>query len=159
MAWLKIDREHAGGGPCPVRAAAYCTHCSCYGHIATECTDSSVMVDFPETLEELIPEESRKRWGIVTRTPIRSVVTGGGKPDLETVHAAIADINTIDISHSTEVGSGRSLDKQLRAFMKANRIVHDNGCTNASQEKNLMELRRWAVERGKKVRIQVEQIS
>ena len=121
------------------------------------------MVDFPETLEELIPEESRKRWGIVTRTPIRSVVTGGGKPDLETVHAAIADINTIVITHSTEVGSGWSLDKRIRAFMKEKRIVHDNGCTNATQEKNLMELRRWAVERGekvefKKVCIQVEKI-
>jgi hypothetical protein len=146
-AWLRLERVHAG--ECPVRAGAYCTHCSCMGHIATECDDRRVMVDRPATLEELIPEEVRTRWGIDTRTDI----AWPAKTALIDLEEQIAESNTIEIRYSVGAGREAGLDARLRQFMKTHRIVNSAGHTEHATNANLLKLREWAVAQGKKVRL------
>jgi hypothetical protein len=136
-----------------VRAGAYCTHCSCMGHIATECDDGRLMVDRPATLEELIPEELRERWGIDTRTEI----AWPAKTALIDLETQIADLNTIEIRYLAGAGRESGLDARLRRFMKENRIVNASGHTEHATKANMQKLREWAVAQGKKVRFVIEE--
>jgi len=139
-----------------MRASAWCSRCSCMGHIPVECDTPEVsMVDRPATLEELIPEELRERWGIDTRTEI---AWGSAKStSLIVKETEIANINSIEIRYSVKGGREVGLDSQLRKYMKANGIVNATGHTEHATTANLQRLREWAVSQGKKVRLVVEE--
>jgi hypothetical protein len=87
----------------------------------------------PETLEELIPEDVRKRWGIVTHTKIRW-------PEASTAVAEseISDLNCISLLKK---------DGVIRKFMKAHKLH-----TTHKMDDNINNLREWAVQNGKKIR-------
>jgi hypothetical protein len=91
----------------------------------------------PRTLEELIPEDVRQRWGITTQTHIiwPSTLT------LEDKEREIADNNRIEIRYTT-----RTRDAAIRAYMRNHDIPTDKRMTD-----NLICLREWAVARGKKL--------
>jgi hypothetical protein len=108
-----------------------------------------VMVDRPATLEELIPEEVRTRWGIDTRTEI----AWPAKTALVDLEDQIADSNSVEIRYSVGAGREAGLDARLRQFMKAHRIVNSAGHTEHATNANLLKLREWAVAQGKKVRL------
>jgi hypothetical protein len=139
-----------------MRASAWCSRCSCMGHIPVECDAADVcMVDRPATLEELIPEELRERWGIDTRTEIAWSPRMG--TPLIVQETEIANTNSIEIRYSVKGGREMGLDAQLRKYMKANGIVNATGHTEHATAANLMRLREWAVAQGKKVRLVVEE--
>lgn len=137
-----------------MRASAWCSRCSCMGHIPVECDTPEVgMVDRPTTLEELIPEEQRERWGIDTRTEIAWSAT----TPLIVKETEIANINSIEIRYSVKGGREMGLDAQLRKYMKENKIVNATGHTEHATAANLLRLREWAVSQGKKVRLIIEE--
>lgn len=113
------------------------------------------MVDRPVTLEELIPEELRERWGIDTRTEI--AWSSGAATPLIVKETEIANTNSIEIRYSVKGGREMGLDAQLRKYMKANGIVNASGHTEHATTANLQKLREWAVSQGKKVRLVVEE--
>jgi hypothetical protein len=113
------------------------------------------MVDRPATLEELIPEELRERWGIDTRTEI--AWSAGAAAPLIVKETEIANTNSIEIHYSAKGGRETGLDAQLRKYMKANGIVNATGHTEHATAANLQRLREWAVGQGKKVRLLVEE--
>lgn len=133
---LGITRVH--DGPCPVRASFWCSQCSCYGHRAAEC-DEARHVWRPQTLEELIPADVRKRWGITTQTNIiwNTPLT------LEDAEREIADLNTIEVRYR----EGKQ-DNKIREVMRALKIP-----TVHKMEGNIQKLRAHAVSLGKKVRL------
>lgn len=72
----------------PLLEAAFCSICSKYGHFTDECTDSTaVYFRKAQFLEQLIPFEVRRYYGIETSTPI-----GAGAPLKETEIVYISDI-------------------------------------------------------------------
>ena len=110
--------------------------------------DSSkvLMVERPATLEELIPEEVRERWGISSRTEIE---WSESKPtDIDLIEAEIAENNTIEIRYSAKGGWDSGLNKQLEKFIKAHGLP-----SSSSKDTKLLRLRQWAVSQGKKIRI------
>lgn len=126
------------------------------GHIPVECDTPEVgMVDRPATLEELIPEELRERWGIDTRTEI--AWTSSAATPLIVKETEIANINAIEIRYSVKGGREMGLDAQLRKYMKTHGIVNATGHTEHATAANLLRLRDWAVTQGKKVRLVVEE--
>ena len=131
---LGIRREH-GSTVCSLRASLWCSQCGSYGHTSSECTTIKHAWR-PRTLEELIPEDVRKRWGITTQTPIL-----WNTPSLEDKEREIGDVNTIEIRHTS-----RTRDAAIREYMRANKIS-----TDKRLESNIQRLREWAVERGKKL--------
>jgi hypothetical protein len=96
----------------------------------------------PRTLEELIPEDVRVRWGITTSTPIV-----WPKPTLAVKEREIAEINTIEVRYR----EGRQ-DSKIREVMRSYKIP-----TVHKMEGNIQKLREWAVENGKKVRLVQEE--
>jgi len=128
---------------CPVRASFWCSQCSCYGHLPSEC-DEVTHVWRPATLEELIPEDVRARWGITTSTYII-----WPKASLADAEREIAETNTIVV---------RKNDRAIRDAMKQRKIptVHAMDETVDKEGKpkdgNIQLLRKWAVNHGKKVR-------
>lgn len=110
------------------------------------------MVDFPETLEELIPEEVLERWMIDTRTPIDRV----GKRSLFEIETGIAESNTIVIRYSEAVGRESRKDARIREFMRLNGLVSVKGHAKHSTDENMRLLREWAVARGKKISFEIE---
>lgn len=133
---MGLARRH-GDDPCPVKASLWCSQCGCHGHRPAEC-DLVTHVWRPRTLEELIPPDVRERWGITTSTLIVWDV-----PTLEDAEREIADSNTIDIHYR----DGK-MDNKIREMMRLLKIP-----TVHSKDGNLMKLRRWAVENGKKMRL------
>ena len=133
---LGLTRVH--DGPCPVRASLWCSQCSCYGHRPSEC-DVARHVWRPQTLEELIPADVRKRWGITTQTNIiwPAALT------LEDAEREIADLNTIEVRYR----EGKQ-DSKIREVMRALKIP-----TVHKMEGNIQKLRTHAVSLGKKVRL------
>lgn len=128
---------------CPVRASLWCSQCSCYGHLPTEC-DEVTHVWRPATLEELIPEDVRARWGITTSTYIV-----WPKTSLADAEREIAETSTIIVKKS---------DRTIREEMKKRKIptVHAMDETLDKEGKpkdgNIQLLRKWAIQHGKKVR-------
>ena len=137
---LGLSRIHTD---CPVRASLWCSQCSCYGHLPTNC-DESRHIWRPATLEELIPEDVRARWGITTSTYII-----WPKASLADAEREIAETNTIVV---------RKTDRAIREAMKQMKIktvhamdetVDKNGIRHPG---NIQLFREWAVNHGKKVR-------
>jgi hypothetical protein len=95
-------------------------------------------VDRPAYLEDLIPADVRERWDIDTKTPIVWL-----RPDLEDCEREIAEPNTIEIRYP----EGK-LDSRIRDTMKRLHIP-----TVHKMDGNLLKLRTWAVQHGKKVRL------
>jgi len=140
---LGIVRSHTD---CPVRASIWCSQCSCYGHFPSDC-DVVTHVRRPESLEELIPEDVRNRWGITTRTHIvwHTPLT------MDTAEREIAESNTIII---------RKNDGAIRTFMKQMNIPTAHAMDRTpekpgkpSKPGNIQLLRTWAIANGKKVRL------
>jgi hypothetical protein len=98
----------------------------------------------PATLEELIPEDVRARWGITTSTYIV-----WPKTSLAHAEREIAETSTIIVKKS---------DRTIREEMKKRKIptVHAMDETLDKEGKpkdgNIQLLRKWAVQHGKKVR-------
>jgi hypothetical protein len=134
--YLGQHRDH-GGDPCPVAASFWCSQCGCHGHLPSAC-DEVTHVDRPRTLEELIPEDVRARWGITTSTPI--IWT---KPTLAVQEREIAESNTIEVRYR----EGKQ-DSKIREIMRFYKIP-----TVHKMEGNIQKLREWAVANGKKVRL------
>lgn len=148
-AWLKVSRLHADSH-CPLRTSAWCSRCSCYGHLPSECDTTQIcMVDRPQTLEELVPEEVRLRWNIKTVTPI------AWSPPLDTSlvtrETEIAASNSLYIIYSSKGGWKNGMDSQIRKFMKANGLANSSGHTKHAMNDNIKKLREWAVSQGKKI--------
>ncbi len=133
---LGLTRVH-DGGICPVRASFWCSQCGCYGHRPAECDDVN-HVTRPRNLEDLIPADVRKRWGIETATPI---VWPGTYLDIQ--EREIADINTIEVRYR----DGKR-DAKIREVMRSLKVS-----TVHKMDDNITKLREWAVQNGKKVRI------
>jgi len=138
LSWLGRTVVHS---ECPVRASAWCSQCGCNGHRPSECTES-IPWTRPATLEELIPVDVRERWGLKTETKILWT-----EPELEDAEREIADINAIEIRYREDQGKSLRLDSRLREFMKLNK-VH----TTHKMDDNILTLRDWAVQQGKKIR-------
>jgi hypothetical protein len=134
--YLGQRRDHEGEA-CPVAASFWCSQCGCYGHLPSTC-DEVNHVERPRTLEELIPEDVRARWGITTSTPI--IWT---KPTLVTQEREIAETNTIEVRYR----EGKQ-DSKIREVMRTYKIP-----TVHKMDGNIQKLREWAVANGKKVRI------
>ena len=138
--WLGIKRIH---DVCPVRASAWCSQCGCYGHRPSECSNK-MMWTRPATLEELIPNDIRERWGIQTSTRIK-----WSPPTEEDAQREIANINTIEIRHQGKKNAAlkqRTQDMAIRDYMHENKIA-----TAARGEDNIRILMKWAIDKGKKV--------
>ena len=140
---LGLVRTHA---ECPVRASLWCSQCSCYGHLPSAC-DKVQHVWRPATLEELIPEDVRTRWGINTTTYIH----WPSKTTLEEAEREIAETNTIIV---------RKTDRAIREAMKQLKIQTAHAMdetvdkkTGEKKDGNIQLLRKWAVQHGKKVRL------
>lgn len=159
---LGLTSIHADG-VCPVKESLWCTQCSCYGHVATEC-DEAQHVWRPHYLEDLIPADVRARWGITTETPIVWV-----KPDyaslptkeaerkrLEDAEREVADTNTIDVLYS-EDGSRKDCNRMDTRIRKVMQSLSCQCCPKLTsvhgKDGNLLKLRKWAVAHGKKVRL------
>ena len=140
---LGITRSHTD---CPVLASIWCSQCSSYGHLPSDCKEVT-HVWRPKTLEELIPEDVRARWGITTQTPIM-----WPKPlTVDVAEREIAEFNTISV---------RNKDSAIRDLMKQLNIqtVHSMNWTAAKPGKpskpgNIQLLRDWAIAHGKKLRL------
>lgn len=131
--WLGLRLRHEDG-VCIVRAEAYCTTCSCKGHIASECNSLVTHVERPRTLEELIPLEVRMRWNIMTSTPI--------------VWRTTEDVsNTILLRYHLKEGPGKlGLDKTIRKYLRKQGIT-----TGKSMNDNSLKLQDWATRNGQKI--------
>jgi hypothetical protein len=140
LKYMGQRRDHEGA-PCPVAASFWCSQCGCYGHLPSAC-DEVTHVTRPRTLEELIPEDVRLRWGITTSTPI--IWT---KPTLEIQEREVAETNTIEVRYR----EGRQ-DSKIREVMRSYKIP-----TVHKMEGNIQLLRNWAVANGKKVRLVQEE--
>lgn len=130
LSWLGVSRTH--DKPCPVKASTWCTQCGQFGHRTIDC-ENKITWKRPESLEELIPEDVRKRWGITTKTLIYWPA-----PTTEVAESEISNHETIVIVKK---------DSKIREFMKQNKIS-----TVHKMEGNIVKLREWAVENGKKIR-------
>lgn len=133
---LNIEVSHSKGTACPVRDSIWCSQCSIRGHTALDCT-LVVHVKRPATLEELIPDDVRARWGIQTHT----LIVWPTSQTLEDKEREISDANTIEVRFT----DGK-LDRSIRDVMRSLKIdtVH-------KMSDNLNNLRKWAVSNGKKV--------
>lgn len=139
MKMVGLTRVHDDSG-CPVRSSFWCSQCGCYGHLSEDC-DEVVHVRRPRTLEELIPEDVRARWGIQTATLIP-----WEPPNLAEAEREIADPNTIEIRYR----EGR-LDNKIRETMRLFKLP-----TVHKMEHNLAKLQGWAVQHGMKVALVLE---
>jgi len=98
----------------------------------------------PATLEELIPNDIRERWGIQTSTRIK-----WSPPTEEDAQREIANINTIEIRHQGKKNAAlkqRTQDMAIRDYMHENKIA-----TAQRGEDNIRILMKWAIDKGKKV--------
>jgi hypothetical protein len=101
----------------------------------------------PRTLEELIPVEVRKRWGITTSTPIALP----GPPSLERLESEIPAFNTIAIRYYVKESPGKmGIDKTIRKYMRGVRLP-----TKRTLNENRLKLREWAVRNGQKIVFEV----
>jgi len=126
---------------CPVRASFWCSQCGCYGHLPEDC-DEVVHVRRPRTLEELIPEDVRARWGISTTT----LIPWEKPADITEAEREIAESNTIEIRYR----EGR-LDNKIRETMRLFKLP-----TVHKMDHNLVKLQKWAVYHGMKVSLVLE---
>ena len=129
---LGIDKVHDPIKGCPVRGSFWCSQCSCFGHRPEEC-DEKACVRRPRCLEELIPEDLKARWGILSFTPI----VFGRAETLEEKENEIAVSNSILIPNK---------DAEIRQFMRNLKIP-----TVHKMSDNVRKLREWAVGQGKKI--------
>lgn len=142
LKYMGLQRGHGEGEACPVAASFWCSQCGCYGHLPSACDEVTHVVR-PRTLEELIPEEVRLRWGITTSTPILWTTP----LTLADQEREIADTNTIEVRYR----EGKQ-DSKIREVMRVHKIP-----TVHKMEGNIQLLRKWAVEHGKKVRLVQEE--
>lgn len=128
---------------CPFRLSITCLKCCLKGHLASDCT-IEMNWKRPACIEELIPEEDRKRWRIQTRTPIlhRPLYISH---DLATADKEIGKADTYRIIDH---------DKKIRAFMKENKI-------HSTHEKveNQRKIIDWAIRRGERIEFVKETIA
>jgi hypothetical protein len=98
----------------------------------------------PACIEELIPEEDRKRWRIQTKTPILHRPLRVSH-DLATADKEISKADTYRIIDQ---------DKKIRAFMKENKI-------HSTHEKveNQRKIIEWAIRRGERIEFIKETIA
>ena len=67
---VSSDTKHTLSA-CPVRAALYCNVCQIYGHSIFICPDRAAWtLRSPEFQEQLIPQNLRKQYSIITSTPL-----------------------------------------------------------------------------------------
>ena len=125
-----------------MRASLWCSQCSCYGHLPSDC-DEAKHVWRPRTLEELIPADVRERWDIDTTTPIIWHAPTCRPLSLEDAEREIAETNTIEVRYK----EGKQ-DNRIREIMRTLKIP-----TVHKMEGNIQKLRAWAVVNGKKVRL------
>jgi len=134
MKMLNVEVVHTSD--CPVLGSIWCSQCSMYGHLGPDC-QTVQHIRRPESLEELIPEDVRKRWGITTYTKINWLKS----ELLEDKEREISDVNIIEVRFTP----GKQ-DRCIRDVMLSLKIdtVH-------KMSDNLNILRKWAVKNGKKV--------
>lgn len=134
---LGLFRNH-NGDACPLEASLWCSQCSCKGHTALECT-RVMHVLRPRFLEDLIPPYVRDRWGIQTQTPI----VLSADPTLEEKEHEIAENSVLEVRFRP----GKR-DSCIREVMRCLDLP-----TLHKMDDNILKLRSWAVENGKKLSI------
>ena len=130
---LNVELTHSDG--CPVLRSVWCSQCGVYGHATTDCP-VVLHVKRPATLEELIPEDVRVRWGIHTHTHI----IWPKSQSLEEKDREISDVNTIDIRYT----EGKQ-DRSIRDVMRSLKIDTVHKMTD-----NLLIIRNWLQQNGLK---------
>lgn len=127
-------KVHEPDYECPYASSITCRRCHVKGHFTFDCTQTHH--EAPTCLEELIPWDQRKRWGITSRTPF--LVSPRGTEETE---KELDDINRVVIPNTY---------KELTAFIEKNNIKVEKN-TKASEESCMKALKKWALLNGKRL--------
>jgi hypothetical protein len=114
------------------------------GHFSGDCSIQMTW-ERPRYLEDLIPEEDRRRWNITTKTRI-----------IHTPLTATTNLEAIAKNeiHPSMTYSIENQDKKIRAFMEKNLIKR-----HSKQVDNMREITQWCLQRGMRVEFTKEIIA
>jgi len=56
---------------CPYMRSKHCSYCSVFGHMSSECPNTSFLHSRPQFLEQLIPQQYIQKYNITTTTSIQ----------------------------------------------------------------------------------------
>jgi hypothetical protein len=80
-----------GSDGCPLSHSILCRRCHHRGHLTSHCSEKWPQWERPTTLEELIPADIRKRYGIISHTSL-SFPKSRGEPGTETELSSINEV-------------------------------------------------------------------
>ncbi len=130
------DILHGDDG-CPLGKSVVCRRCHHRGHLTSTCTEDWPQWERPTSLEELIPADIRKRYGIITHTPIPfSLSRGQPGTDVE-----LGTINEVIIPDDYS---------QLKEFIDAHKIKVEK-ITKESRSNCMKAIAAWGVSHGYRV--------
>jgi hypothetical protein len=122
---------------CPLGKSVLCRRCHHRGHFTSDCTEDWPQWERPTSLEELIPSDVRKRYGIITHTPISFPVPRGA-PGTDVELSAINEV-VIPDDYS-----------QLKEFIDTHKIKVEK-ITKESRFNCMKAIAAWGVSHGYRV--------
>ncbi len=122
---------------CPLSSSILCRRCHHRGHLTAQCSENWPQWERPTSLEELIPADVRKRYGIITHTPL-SFPNPRGEPGSENELGSINEVVIPD-----DYG-------QLKEFIDTHKIKVEK-VTKESRSNCMKAVIAWGVSRGYRI--------
>jgi hypothetical protein len=127
---------------CPLAKSILCRRCHHRGHLTSTCIENWAQWERPTTLEELIPADIRKRYGIISHTVLEFPKPRGSEgTDIE-----LGDINEIVIPDDY---------KLLKDFIESRNIKVEK-VTKPSYQDCIKAISSWGITHGYRIVIKNE---
>lgn len=126
--------EHGLSG-CSLALSTSCRRCHHRGHLTSDCTGGFPQWERPSSLEELIPADVRRRFGIITHTAIAWTAPRGA----EGTETELGAINEVNIPYTYTAYS---------EFIKRHKIKVEGKVTKGSLTECVKSVKNWCVTHG-----------
>lgn len=147
--WMGTHETHEG--ECPIALSVLCLRCHEYGHRTSTCPDRWAHWERPTCLEDLIPADLRRQYGICTSTPLVFDEARGAGTDEEIAKRMLKEKVPLLLVPEAY--------KELGTFMEQHKIVlkdwvpNSHQVTKDTQQERMKAVKAWALKHGYSMRI------